>query len=439
MNNYAGMTSFIVEYIQSRENDRLEKFDKDAAKAISLSDANDIEAELHQKRREEKARFEPANWLSDAARRASQIQLVTHGMKFIHSDAKGSSVYADDKVPSQYISTGSLSAIDVDVVGNAAALDVGKLLFLTDGTQTLYQCIKENDASPLAPLADNEEQLQAWMDGFRHVFQPKELAAHKLAKQIYWPLTTGEYHLLVPLSASSLTQALFKKVQYQRFSEESKHLRKLRKENQYAKESLQFFPNLAVQTFGGTKPQNISQLNSQRGGRSYLFSCAPPDWEQQTSPPFKCNSIFNHYFDRRVFSQVRALKHFLKAVHKTNTTAKIKEMQRKGLDDIVTLVLSLAGAIQNLPPGWSADDACTLPLAEKLWLDPKREAFDEDFFKARDNDEWQPEVANNFAVWMMKKLESKQLAFSAVEQRELRSVLEPELRLDIKALKEVVL
>ncbi len=35
--------------------------------------------------------YQPKNWISNAARRASQIQLVTHAIKFQHPDAKGTS------------------------------------------------------------------------------------------------------------------------------------------------------------------------------------------------------------------------------------------------------------------------------------------------------------------------------------------------------------
>nr|AFZ95067.1 putative cytosolic protein [Coxiella burnetii] len=35
--------------------------------------------------------YQPKNWISNAARRAWQIQLVTHAIKFQHPDAKGAS------------------------------------------------------------------------------------------------------------------------------------------------------------------------------------------------------------------------------------------------------------------------------------------------------------------------------------------------------------
>ena len=39
------------------------------------------------------ARYQPENWIADAARRVGQIQAVTHVLKATHPDAKGSSMY----------------------------------------------------------------------------------------------------------------------------------------------------------------------------------------------------------------------------------------------------------------------------------------------------------------------------------------------------------
>ncbi len=43
---------------------------------------------IAQERQELEARYLPRNWLTDAAKRAGQIKLVTHGAKFSHGDSK---------------------------------------------------------------------------------------------------------------------------------------------------------------------------------------------------------------------------------------------------------------------------------------------------------------------------------------------------------------
>lgn len=45
------------------------------------------------KRSELLAQYAPAAWLADAARRVAQIQTVTHSLKPIHPEARGTNLY----------------------------------------------------------------------------------------------------------------------------------------------------------------------------------------------------------------------------------------------------------------------------------------------------------------------------------------------------------
>lgn len=81
------LSAFIDEYIAGRRQTKLEAFEKKAAKR-SEADSATLAAE----RRELELRYEPKTWLTDAAKRAGQINLVTHAAKFTHGDSKSSSV-----------------------------------------------------------------------------------------------------------------------------------------------------------------------------------------------------------------------------------------------------------------------------------------------------------------------------------------------------------
>src|SRR6185312_5134490 len=77
------------------------------------------------------SKYDYTTWLADAARRVGQIQAVTHVLKATHPDARGSSLHIVPTNLPQRAEIGSqLLGADyaVDVVGNAAALDVFKLL-----------------------------------------------------------------------------------------------------------------------------------------------------------------------------------------------------------------------------------------------------------------------------------------------------------------------
>ena len=79
----ADLSEKIRDYIDSRKRDRLDKFDKDTQKGVQAAAAENVaayEMERAALRVSEEDRFKPVNWLSDAANRAKQLQLVTHAM-----------------------------------------------------------------------------------------------------------------------------------------------------------------------------------------------------------------------------------------------------------------------------------------------------------------------------------------------------------------------
>ncbi len=429
------LTSKILEYIQSRASDKLEDLDKSIAKLTNSDNAADQAKleKLEQKKRDEQEKFKPVNWLTDAAKRAKQIQLVTHALKYIHGDAKGTNIFYQNNESNDslknYIGTHSIEKPNIDIVGNAAALDVGRLLMqIKHNDQTLADSILVDDISPLRPIAVDEQQAHEWLAGFKEVFNSKELSSHKLAKQVYWPVDES-YHLLSPLFASSFAQTVYDK-------------RKAMREIQFSKEEdvqangYRVFPNLAVQTFGGTKPQNISQLNSQRGGKNYLLDARPPTWERVEKPPLNTESIFNSIYPSKAYKRAKRLQKYLEKAFKRGRNFDMKLYREAGVDELVEILMLLAASIHSLPAGWSEDDSCNLSLEEKLWLDPKRAEFAQDFQYEMDKKQWHEQVAVRFATWLNAILESKILAMGEVEHREWSSLVTQELRLTEQARKE---
>lgn len=84
------LIQFITEYIASRRQPKIDAFEKEAAKRVEQGEDASV---IAQERQELEARYLPRNWLTDAAKRAGQIKLVTHGAKFSHGDSKASSFY----------------------------------------------------------------------------------------------------------------------------------------------------------------------------------------------------------------------------------------------------------------------------------------------------------------------------------------------------------
>lgn len=330
------LSAFIAEYIAGRRQTKLEAFDKEAAKRSEVDNAT-----LAAERRELELRYEPKAWLTDVAKRAGQINLVTHAAKFTHGDSKSSSIYSEAVAKEGYLSSSALAGLEPDAVGNAAALDVAKLLQMrVEDGDSLLASLKRGDHSALAALTDDANQLNEWIAGFSRALSPGAPASHKLAKQGYFPAGDG-YHLLSPLFATSLVHAMHQKMVALRFGDEVKAIWKARREKTWHPTPLTLFPNSAEMHFGGTKPQNISYLNSVRGGRIWLLSCQPPQWKRSEKPPTNLRSIFRpgDQFDRRANSAIQLLASLLtKAGDYTNF--RIREARDGYINELISVSLN---------------------------------------------------------------------------------------------------
>lgn len=363
--------------------------------------------------------FQRDTWLNDAARRVSQLQVVTHSLKPIHPDAKGSNLYVPPESLAKHKAVGSHvlpTDFDGDVVGNAAALDVYKFLKLEYDGKSLLERVLEEDAELARALSDNAEQSQAWMKAFSGITEPRgEHASHTLAKQMYW--LTGEdavdnddFHLLAPLYATSLAHHVFQTINHDRFSDTAKEARKAKREGKLGEQEVHAYPDIAAQKMGGTKPQNISQLNSERGGNNYLLASLPPRWNvRDIRPPLKVESVLSDpgIFGRR--KEVRSLVSDLKRFLETNPNT---DMHTRDLrDDYTAMILDelalFTMQMHELSPGWSVDENCRLSMEEAFWLDPGRAQDDSDYREARNNTDWPGEIRRRFANWLNKALGGK--------------------------------
>ena len=378
--------------------------------------------------------YAPETWISDAARRVGQIQQVTHALKFSHPDAKGTSLSShgnSDAGPS-LIGTHTLAENAApDFVCNAADLGVLKFLRLEVDGKTMLERAASADVALLEALPGDEAQARDWMRSFAALTEPKgDPASHKLAKQIYWPLAEGEYHLLAPLFPSSLVHRVWETIRDDRFGEEAKAARQARKEKRHHDRALHEYPDVAVLKFGGTKPQNISQLNSERHGEAYLLAALPPSWVSASiRPPLHTDSIFGPYLTRRPLPQLtKVLREFLQKVQGRNNVhirAKVTELVQAIGDE----VMEAAARLQELPPGWSAGADCELVAAERFWLDPDRALEDDAFAEQRAASGWRATICDRYGNWLNARIGGDRLPVGDPEHTEWRSALEQELRM----------
>ena len=418
----------IQQYLADRAQQKLEAFDKATEKELSKAPPDrqqEIADSRSTLRSEIESSHQPATWLDDAARRASQIQLATHAPKFTHSDARSSSVNAvETKGTVNRIGTHSIDNLRIDVTGNAAALDVANLLMLSDGKRSLWRAISDDDSSVLQPFASSDEQLTNWMDGLTAAISGKTFTSHTLAKQIYFPIDDDQYHLITPLFASSLCHEVSIHVRHARFSESSKQARSSRRNKKPYEHDVVSYPGFAEMTFGGSKPQNISLLNSQRGGVAPLLSCAPPRWQNRLTLPTSSKDAFWNMYGRRTHQRVRSLNDFLdKTTDFTNVT--IRRTRASMVSGLIDDWIRLVASIRQLgSPGWS--EQSLLQLSEQCLLDPFRRDQDETsaFNKAIDTREWRTRVASDFGLWLNRALTKKSRKLADPEHKQWSTELE---------------
>jgi CRISPR-associated protein Csy1 len=309
------------------------------------------------------------------------------------------------------------------VVGNAAALDVYKLLRIDVDGRPLLDAVLADDQDLAKALSDDADESGRWIKAFAALVQPRGTpASHTQAKQLYWltgddPRKDDNFHLLAPLYASSLAHAVFKTINEDRFGDAGKAARQARREKRDHPTGCREYPHLAEQKLGGTKPQNISQLNSERGGKNYLLASLPPNWKSRAiREPYNTESIFPRFGQR---TEVRELAQGLSKFLASNPDPNIETRQRREayFDGLMDELILFAAELQTaLPAGWSLDARCRLVRAEQLWLDPARAEQDEEFRNDWRRMDWPEDIGRRFGNWLNSKLVDR-LPVGDVEQR----------------------
>ncbi len=394
-----------------------------------------LKEEDHDARQKLLAAHDPQNWVPDAARQVRHIQQVTHAIKYSHSDAKGSGLSSPGNPKTGELAVGShiLATLFPDVVGDAAALGVYKFLRLEVNGQSLLDRAIAQDPALAAALSDDADLAGEWMAAFATLPEPNgPPASHKLAKQLYWPLGDGSYHLLAPLFPTALVHTVWAGIREDRFSDEAKAAREAKRENRAHPQGYREYPNLAIQKFGGTQPQNISQLNTERRGENWLLPSLPPTWQSDSiRPPFFTESVFARRFSKRfeVKRLTQALSEFLKRVAKRDSNIHIRDKRAELVGYLLDELLQFAAELHELDTGWSRDEKCRLNAAEQCWLDPKRAAIDEDFAARWQQGNWQDEVCLRFGNWLNAAISTDQTPMGQAESEAWQTVLHDELRM----------
>lgn len=421
------------EHVQQRLNQTLKKLE------------GKEDAVTRQRRNDALEKYQLVEIINKGVRTADQIAIASHIAKGVHPDL------AVKKTTNLAVDFSELPALEIvgshalaakgplhDTTGNgsynSAAYELYLLLNCQIDGQTLLSLLQQEDADAIEAVNQCSTNANA-ASCCMQLLEPKCLApsASTLNKQLYW--LTGKdacddtaYTLLAPLYATSLAHAVHAQVQEARFGAANKAARQARRERKAHDGVFQDYPALAVQNLGGTKPQNISQLNSERLGMNYLLSSLPPQWQvsEQRFPTY-ADSVFSRYFDSRplVRQTVQALRRYLES--DPDPIKSTRDRRKELVDMLVDEMVNMAAELQHaLPPGWTLADPrfSKLNEDEQTWLDalraelPEEEAFANRWLAM----EWPDAIGTRFGNWLNARLEG-QLHFSDIEFRQWKKEL----------------
>ena len=146
---HASFKAAIQAFIQGRLQAKLEQLDKAEQQNKPLkADRSGKVLSYQEQRQELRSKYQPEVWLCDAAKRVKRIQSVTHSLKAIHPDAQGTNLFVALEALPKLRDVGSHvlgHRYAADVVGDAAALDVYKLLKLEVKGQSLLSALQAAD------------------------------------------------------------------------------------------------------------------------------------------------------------------------------------------------------------------------------------------------------------------------------------------------------
>lgn len=375
------------------------------------------ETEMKEKQLECDQVFSLENWLPNAAKRAGQMSLATHPCTFSHPSArKNKNGYATPvifeafKNQDGYLRSGNAD-VENDALGNAAVLDVYKFLTLVmEDSRKLIEHIKEDSDLAVNLLTISTENYETIKDGLLSMTtsasdgQEETITSSKI-KQVYFPVSDNKYHQLSLLTNSGMVYEMRERIDNLRFSDEVKQLRGRKRKNEFSEIGFTELYNLTTIGYGGTKPQNISVLNNQNGGKAHLSLSAPPILDKRNIHFPKRNffgETFRHYECRDIFAALNKLfKTDYNNVH-------IREGRDYRIQDLIDRIIDKMWATRSVAKEQYQQEYSKLPPHQSIWL------CDEHRLTREEEDSWLDKLSKEITAWIIRAYE-KTLAKQAVK------------------------
>lgn len=369
------------------------------------------------------------DWLINNVKNLSRYTIVTHVGKYTNPGIDTEVSFWDSSSANSdagYVTTASAGKRqDIIVDGGAAFTGLSSVLVrpLTDG-KTVLEHFQEDTLlvrEDVMELGLDYEELRRQILAIKKP-EPPEKSSPTL-KQVYFPVSKNEYHLLsLMTSTTTLTAVRDAVLERQRQGRESRD----KKAETYG-QSHTVIPYPIKVAFGGAKPQNLSCFNNLLG--MYMLPSVPPLIAPRKIRLPRRDFFFHtipRYWQKDLFLRLRD---WIQNEHSPRLT--VTEAIQEICVELAGSIQLLSENLQGAPPGWS--DTGNLPEAQRLWLDAKYAAA------RKENLDWTDEIGMDFARWMARtyklhvQLKKDTVPFGDAEQQYFAKILQTLLQEEVRS------
>lgn len=370
----------------------------------------------------------PGEWLEKTIPLCEKCLLITHVGKFTNPDTKVN-VYDKSRLDScGYVMTATVN-VNPDIVYSSAAYMAAAtfLLHKLEDGRTVLEHVMEGTELVRKELEEIHIPFESLQEKILRMIPEgtPEFTDGRL-RQVYFPVGQ-DYHLLTVLPSSSLMETASDRLQMMH----NKARKSRNKDSENYGEPYKDISDRTILGFGGTKPQNISTLNSIHAGKAEVLMSMPPQLQVRN-----IRKPVRSFLDESIpyWKYVPVLKDLDKLLHEERNNIRIRNQILKKTQELIDIVLTAVFTLRNEEPGWTKTEHYqNLPFYQKIWLDESYKA------DRKSNPEWMESTSGYFGRWVLKQykkvmkdsgrpLGDEELAYF---KNVLQQVLEEEVRYEL--------
>jgi len=215
-------------------------------------------------------------------------------------------------------------------------------------------------------------------------------------KQVYFPIDSDKYHLLSILTNSGIVYELRERIDTLRFSEEQKEMKQKKRNNEYSEKDYIEIINTLTIGYGGTKPQNISVLNNNHGGKAKMFLSVPPVLNKREIRFPKRSFFFEsirYYHVKEALQRLHAI--FKSGVDSVIPRKNLESGRDNRIEEILDMIILRMSAIRSVSSEQYYEKTSELAEHQKIWL------LEENNKKRQETDEWLIKICNDISKWIV--------------------------------------